>query len=72
MTDYLYARPSALEGIGRNIDFFGSLNAYNFSPSGEIADKVALASDFFSIYQDFYKAFAETICTQEKSKIAAL
>ena len=70
MTDFLYARPSISEGIGRNIDFFGSLNSYNYSPNGEIADKVALASDFFAIYNDFFKAFYLTVCQQEKRKTA--
>jgi len=72
MTDYLYARPSILEGIGRNIDFFGSLNTYNYSSSNDMADKVALASDFYAIYADFYAAYQKTICQQEKRKIDVL
>ena len=72
MTDFLYARPSVTEGIGRNIDFFGSMNTYNYSPSGEMADKIALVSDFFAVYTDFYEALYGTICQQEKRKTAAL
>jgi hypothetical protein len=72
MTDFLYARPSVLEGIGRNIDFFGSLNAYNYSPDGEMADKIAIASDFFEVYKDFYTAYYKTLCQQEQRKTAAI
>ncbi|MCL2215178.1 MAG: hypothetical protein FWC06_08230 [Treponema sp.] len=71
MTDFLFARPSVLEGIGRNMDFFGSLNSYNFSHGDDMADKLALASDFYAVYDDFYKAFYKTICQQEERKIAA-
>jgi hypothetical protein len=31
MTDFLFARPSFLEGIGRNIGLFGMLNLYDTS-----------------------------------------
>jgi len=70
MTDLLYARPSILEGIGRNIDFFGSFNDYNYSSDSETADKVALASDFLAVYMDFYKAYCKTICQTESKKNA--
>ena len=72
MTDFLFARPSASEGIGRNIDFYGSLNTYNYSQNEEMADKVAIASDFYAIYNDFFKAFNKTICQQEKRKTAEI
>ena len=45
MTDFLFARPSIVEGIGRNLDFFGSMNSYNYSANGEMADRVAMLSD---------------------------
>jgi len=67
MTDFLYAKPSILEGIGRNIDFFGSFNDYNYSLDNESADKTALASDFLAVYMDFYKAYCKTI-SQIQSK----
>jgi hypothetical protein len=68
MTDFLYARPSVLEGIGRNIDLFGVLNTYNTSRSGEEADSIAIASDWFAIYNDLYSAYNKTICQLEKRK----
>lgn len=69
MTDFLYARPSILEGIGRNMDFFGSLNRYNYSRDEEEADKIALASDLLIIYNDLYKAYCDTVCQTESKKI---
>jgi hypothetical protein len=62
MTDFLFARPSIIEGIGRNMDFFGSMNSYNYSSNGEEADKIAIASDLLAIYKDFYKAYYDTVC----------
>jgi hypothetical protein len=41
MSDYLFARPSILEGIGRNVDLFGLMNNYNFSENGYEADRKA-------------------------------
>jgi hypothetical protein len=60
MSDYLFARPSPLEGIGRNIDLFGVLNDYNFSSSGQDADVKALASDWMAVYGDMAKAWDKT------------
>jgi hypothetical protein len=70
MTDFLYAKPSISEGIGRNIDFFGSLNSYNYSENEEIADKTALASDLLAIYMDLYKAYYNTLCQVKETKTA--
>lgn len=70
MTDFLFARPSVIEGIGRNIDFFGVLNYYNFSPSGAEADKKAFYSDWLMVYNDLFKAYQDTICQIESKKTA--
>jgi len=70
MTDYLYARPSIAEGMGRNIDFFGSMNSYNYSTNGEDADKIAIASDLLAVYTDLYKAYINTLCQLEARKTA--
>ena len=37
-TFYLFARPSFLEGMASSLDLFGTLRAYNVSPTGEIAE----------------------------------
>jgi len=68
MTDYLYARPSIMEGIGRNMDFFGSMNSYNYSKNGDEADKIAIANDLLAIYLDFYKTLYNTLCQIETKK----
>ena len=70
MTDFLYARPSVIEGIGRNMDFFGSMNSYNYSENGDEADKIAIANDLLAVYMDFYKAHFNTICQIEERKTA--
>jgi hypothetical protein len=70
MTDYLFARPSVLEGIGRCIDLFGVLNTYNYSQDGIEADNRALANDWAAIYADFYKAYGDIICQIESRKNA--
>jgi hypothetical protein len=70
MTDFLFARPSILEGIGRNIDLFGILNVYNTSSSGPDADKQALSNDWQAIYGDLHNAYQDTICQLETRKNA--
>jgi len=61
MTDFLFARPSVLEGIGRNVDLFEILNDYNSSQSGEEADKIAFDSDWSAVYSDMHTAYNNTI-----------
>ena len=46
MTAFLYARPSSIEGLGKLIDFDGTMLEYNFSPSASVADYLALCSDW--------------------------
>jgi hypothetical protein len=53
MSDFLFARPSILEGIGRNIDLFGVLNVYNSSENEAEADARAFASDAIALRNDF-------------------
>jgi len=45
-SDFLYAEPSFVEGIARILDFGGTLNQYNESPSGEVADEIAIRMDW--------------------------
>ena len=56
MTDFLFARPSAIEGIGRNIDLFGVLNVYNTSETGVEADQKARRNDIEVLKKDFVDA----------------
>jgi hypothetical protein len=57
MSDFLFARPSLLEGIGRNIDLFGVLNSYNDSYSGRAADLKARRNDLAVLKRDFIAAY---------------
>jgi hypothetical protein len=57
MSDFLFARPSLLEGIGRNIDLFGVLNSYNNSHGGREADLKAMRNDAAVLKKDFYAAY---------------
>ena len=57
MTDFLFARPSILEGIGRNIDLFGILNYYNSSQNSYKADVKARNNDIETLRKDFYSAY---------------
>lgn len=58
-TDYLYARPSWMDGAGRLLDLFGALNVYNTSPTGAQADVRALVADHLAIQMDFERAQQE-------------
>jgi hypothetical protein len=55
----LYAEPSFLEGVGRLMDFAGVLNRYNYSPTPEEADRIALASDWYAIGDDMRQAIRD-------------
>jgi hypothetical protein len=54
-TDFLYARPSFLEGLARVIDFGNILQEYNTSSTPEVADERAIRADWNAIGDDMYK-----------------
>ena len=54
---YLFARPSALEGIARLMDFGGTLDEYNTANSPQQADTLALWSDWLAVGDDLRAAF---------------
>lgn len=56
-TDFLFARPSFLNGAARVFDIGGTLNVYNESPSTKIADLRALRSDWEVVGRDMRAAF---------------
>ena len=61
MTDFLYARPSVLEGMGRNIDLFGILSVYNTSESGREADLKARLNDIEALRKDYAAVYDRVI-----------
>jgi len=58
-SDFLFARPSFLEGIARIFDFGNTLNEYNSSPSDDIADEVALRMDWGAVGDNLRNALRE-------------
>jgi hypothetical protein len=51
-SDYLFARPSFIEGVARMVDLAGSLNTYNDSRTPEEADARALSQDWKAVGHD--------------------
>ena len=55
-TDFLYATPSAWSGVARLLDLFGRFDAYNDSPTDDLADARALYSDWHVVGQELTSA----------------
>jgi hypothetical protein len=55
-SDFLYARPSFLEGAARLFDFSGSLNTYNESSTPAEADTRAMYEDWRAVGHDLQTA----------------
>ena len=53
---YMFARPSALGGMARILDFGGTLNEYNTANSPQQADTLALWSDWLAVGDDMWSA----------------
>jgi len=74
-TDYLYARPSFLEGVARILDFADALNIYNTSPGEEEADARALYEDWQAVRADLRAAMttfeAEVASLQDSQQPAS-
>lgn len=51
-TDFLYSRPSFVEGVARVLDFGNILNRYNSSSSPQEADKRAIRADWEAVGGD--------------------
>jgi hypothetical protein len=66
-SDFLVARPSFCEGMARILDFGNTLNEYNSSPSGEIADEIAIRMDWMMVGKDLRNAM-KTVAEEELVK----
>ncbi len=51
-TNLLYAKPGFLSGIARALDIAGIFDSYNDSPTGSMADYMAIKSDWKTIGND--------------------
>lgn len=55
---FLFARPSFIGGAARLFDFAGTLNIYNLSATGELADVRAFEEDWKAIGDDMRTVLA--------------
>lgn len=53
---YLFNNPSTLDGMASTVDLFGAYTEYNTSPTGKIADAIALYEDFQKVGEDITQA----------------
>lgn len=51
-TDFLFSNPSFFSGMGSSVNLAGNFFHFNSSPTGQIADRRALSSDFRCVGQD--------------------
>lgn len=70
-TDFLFARPSFIEGMARIVDFGNTLNHYNDSPTPQDADRVALSMDWGMVGEDMYQAISN-FETEEAEKLSSI
>ena len=68
-TDFLYARPSFAEGVGRLMDFGNALNEYNRSATPREADERALRADWYAVGDDLRAAMLmETKAVEDRAR----
>jgi len=58
-SDFLFARPSFVGGIARILDLGGTMKIYNNSPTGEIADMIALGSDWRAVANELIDSITQ-------------
>jgi hypothetical protein len=58
-SDFLFARPSFVEGLARMVDVSNSLNTYNVSRSGDEADARAIHQDWKALGHDIRVALEQ-------------
>ena len=66
-TDFLFARPSFLEGLARLADYFGVLQEYNTSSTTEAADERAIRADWAAVGNDLWTTLNRTQLQQTPS-----
>ena len=58
-SDFLFARPSWISGVGRVMDLWGCFEDFNDSPTAEVADECALYSDWRMVGEDLVQAVVQ-------------
>lgn len=70
----LYSQPSTVEGLARILDVGGTFDDYNYSQSDTEADRAAIASDWYAVGSDLYRAIqkfsARVGCGTRDNKLA--
>jgi hypothetical protein len=56
LSDFLYARPSFVEGAARILDFGNTLTEYNQALTAEQADAIAMRQDWAAVGKDIRAA----------------
>lgn len=60
-TDFLFVRPSFLNGMARVMDVFAELDDYNASNTPDEADATALLIDWQAVARDFEEAMKKAL-----------
>ncbi len=58
-SDFLFARPSWISGVGRLVDLWGCFEDFNYSPTTVVADERALYSDWRMVGEDLARAIEQ-------------
>lgn len=61
MTDFLFARPTFLSGMGAVLDLGGTMEMFNESSSPEEADSLAIMNDWVSVGNNLRSAIAQAV-----------
>lgn len=65
-SDFLFARPSFIEGVARLFDFGGTLNEYNTSI---MTDEAAAALDWASVGTDLWDALEVVVVEHDLPRL---
>ncbi len=58
-TDFLFEQPCFASGVASVLDLWGTLDSYNISKTGEIADTKALLNDWYNVGDDLASAMRD-------------
>ncbi len=67
-TSFLYAEPSAVEGVGRVLDLGATFDEYNYSDSPDEAVERAMYADWCATRDDL-RAAAKKVIQNHKAKL---
>ena len=67
-SSFLFARPSFLEGMGRVLDFGGTMTDFNRSLTPEMADELAMRADWSQVGADLLEAVMHGVEDVQKAR----